>query len=131
MAVEVVHTPAPAGLDANALALRRTVMAANRTMMAWVRTALSMISFGFTIYKVLQGVAQIEHVHSYAARNAGLLLVGLGVVSLAAGTIEYWFTLKSLRQGRLFSFRNPTLLIAVVMWAGGTVVFFSILARFF
>ncbi|WP_424819733.1 YidH family protein [Salinisphaera sp.] len=36
------------------LASRRTVMAADRSLMAWVRTALSMISLGFTIYKLLQ-----------------------------------------------------------------------------
>jgi putative membrane protein len=35
------------------LALDRTRMAAERTLMAWVRTALSMIGFGFTIYKFL------------------------------------------------------------------------------
>jgi hypothetical protein len=32
------------------LALDRTRMASERTLMAWVRTALSMISFGFTIW---------------------------------------------------------------------------------
>ena len=36
------------------LALDRNKLAAERTLMAWVRTALSMISFGFTIYKFLQ-----------------------------------------------------------------------------
>ena len=29
-------------------------MAADRTLMGWLQTALSMISFGFTIYKFLQ-----------------------------------------------------------------------------
>ena len=38
----------------DALALDRNKLAAERTLMAWVRTALSMISFGFTIYKFLQ-----------------------------------------------------------------------------
>ena len=37
------------------LAASRTLMAADRSLMAWVRTGLSMISFGFTIYKILQG----------------------------------------------------------------------------
>ena len=47
--------------DANALAvertdwaLDRTYMAADRTLMAWVRTSISMIGFGFTLYKFLQ-----------------------------------------------------------------------------
>ncbi|PYY11310.1 MAG: hypothetical protein DMG61_19450, partial [Acidobacteria bacterium] len=38
------------------LAFERTRMAAERTLIAWIRTALSMISFGFTIYKFLQAM---------------------------------------------------------------------------
>ncbi len=33
------------------LALDRTALAHERTLMAWVQTAVSLISFGFTIYK--------------------------------------------------------------------------------
>jgi len=36
------------------LAIDRTRMASERTLQAWVRTALSMIAFGFTLYKFLQ-----------------------------------------------------------------------------
>jgi len=36
------------------LALLRTLNAAERTLMAWIRTAISMIGFGFTIYKFFQ-----------------------------------------------------------------------------
>ncbi|HMM77753.1 MAG TPA: DUF202 domain-containing protein [Gammaproteobacteria bacterium] len=32
----------------------RTLMAADRTSMAWTRTSLSLLGFGFTIYKVFQ-----------------------------------------------------------------------------
>ena len=39
----------------------RTIMAADRTLMAWVRTSLSMLSFGFTIYKVLDTAAKQGH----------------------------------------------------------------------
>jgi len=40
--------------DATELALDRTNLAHERTLMAWVRTAVSLISFGFTIYKFFQ-----------------------------------------------------------------------------
>src|ERR1700679_1367281 len=36
------------------LAMQRTSMAAERSLMAWVRTSLSMIGFGFSIYKFFQ-----------------------------------------------------------------------------
>src|ERR1035438_1784562 len=36
------------------LALDRNRRAADRTLMAWVRTALSMLGFGFFIYKFFQ-----------------------------------------------------------------------------
>ncbi len=41
-------------LTSEDMARLRTSMASDRTLMAWVRTALSMISFGFTIYKFFQ-----------------------------------------------------------------------------
>ena len=40
--------------DSNELAIERTIMAAERTLMSWTRTSISLISFGFTIYKFLQ-----------------------------------------------------------------------------
>ncbi|WP_208102982.1 DUF202 domain-containing protein, partial [Escherichia coli] len=60
-------TPAPKK-TATELAADRTLMAADRSLMAWVRTALSMISFGFTIYKILQGFQQSGTVLSGAAQ---------------------------------------------------------------
>ena len=70
------------------LAGDRTVMAADRTLMAWIRTALAMISFGFTIYKFLSYLKGSETLHAHnpeGPRYLGILLTGLGSVSLAAG----------------------------------------------
>ena len=36
------------------LAVDRTRLAYERTLMAWVRTSISLITFGFTIYKFFQ-----------------------------------------------------------------------------
>src|SRR4029450_2304049 len=68
------------------LALQRTRMAGERTLMAWIRTAISMIGFGFGIYKFFQ--YQAEKIaagnirHPQAPRNLGLTLVALGTLAL-------------------------------------------------
>jgi putative membrane protein len=77
--------------DTNQLALERTWMAHERTLMAWVRTAVSMISFGFTIYKFFQlDVGRpSEQVHmllsprlfSIAMISAGLFALGMALFS--------------------------------------------------
>jgi len=73
------------------LAVTRTLVALDRTLMAWVRTAASLISFGFTIYKFFQSLAQSERAADrlLSPRAVGLILIGLGVGSLIAALIEY------------------------------------------
>ena len=82
------------------LAVERSVMAANRTLMAWVRTALSMIGFGFTIYKVLLGVSQenVKVMSARSPRQIGMFLIILGTVSMILGTIEYMHTMRHLNK---------------------------------
>jgi len=49
------HPKADRPLDASTdLAFERSRLASERTLMAWIRTSLSMISFGFTIYKFFE-----------------------------------------------------------------------------
>src|ERR1700755_3084179 len=88
--------------DANDLAQERTPMAADLSLMAWLRTALSMISFGFTIYKLLQGFAEKggELGRAGSPRNIGLFLTGLGTVAMIMGLVEYWHRLQVLRARR-------------------------------
>lgn len=109
----------------------RTVMAADRTLMAWVRTALSMISFGFTIYKFLETAAsggQLQQ-HPESPQRVGLFLCGMGVMSLALGVISYWATLKELQRTDEFRLGRPSLLIAAIMAVGGTMMFIAIAKR--
>ena len=75
------------------LAIDRTLMGADRSLMAWIRTALSMISFGFTSYKVLQSLEQagIELARHSIPRDAGLFPTGMDTIAMVMGTIEYWY----------------------------------------
>ena len=108
----------------------RTVMAADRTLMAWVRTALSMLSFGFTIYKVLETAAQQGHLaRSNSPQQVGLFLAAMGTGSMILGVISYWTTLKDLRRTEDFRLGRPTLVVAFVMAAAGLALFVSIAAR--
>lgn len=121
--------PANLGLPSD-LGTFRTVMAADRTLMAWVRTALSMYSFGFTIYKFLEGAVESQAVHRAASpQTAGLFLVGMGTAAMVLGVTSYWVTLSDLRRTEEFRLGRPALLIAVLMMLGGVALFIAILRR--
>ncbi len=75
------------------LSVQRTLMAGDRTLMAWTRTALSMISFGFTIYKFMQymqeeGTNIIKNPNG--PRNFGFSLIALGIISLMIACLQHW-----------------------------------------
>jgi putative membrane protein len=105
------------------LAATRTLMAADRTLMAWIRTALAMISFGFTIYKFLSYLKSSEAIHAHnpeGPRNLGLLLTGLGSVSLAAGIVQYMQTLRQI--GAVLRYRVAFYVAWVVVALGFTIL---------
>jgi len=84
------------------LALDRTVLAHDRTLMAWVRTATSLISFGFTIYKFFQYLREHEG-HEPDGRVLGprrfaMLMISIGLASLALATLQQWRFRKKLRR---------------------------------
>jgi putative membrane protein len=75
----------------------RTLMAADRTLMAWMRTSLSMLSFGFTIYKFLLYVRESltnNIMKAQGPRRFGLVLIALGTVSMVFGLIDYYSTCR-------------------------------------
>jgi putative membrane protein len=111
------------------LATIRTLMGADRTLMAWVRTALAMISFGFTLYKFLEGMrASGEATVRASPRAIGLFLVGLGTLSMLAGLLEYRQTLLDLGVTKR-AIRRPAFAIALIMAAMGTLMFVSVIVR--
>jgi putative membrane protein len=118
-------------LERTRMAADRTLMAADRSLMAWVRTALSMISFGFTIYKLLQGFeeAGTQLTHASSPRAMGMFLTGMGTVAMVLGTVEYWFRLQDLRKQNGFAIWRPSFVMALLMSAIGLFLFIAIIAR--
>ena len=95
------------------LAVYRTALAASRSLMAWVRTGLSMIGFGFTIYKFMQ--ASADQFRPDAARTVGIFLITLGTVSVIFGCIEYWQTAREIRDEYHEDMRKFPLLAAALI----------------
>ena len=123
------------GDDRTKLALVRTVVALDRTLMAWVRTATSLISFGFTIYKFFQALREGQPVgerHLLTPRGVALVLIGLGVASLAVATVEYRSQLRELaasfaQYGPIR--RSPALAVATTLSGLGAVGFVLVFLR--
>jgi putative membrane protein len=85
------------------LAVQRTRMAADRTLMAIIRTSLSLISFGFTIFQLVQRLAESRVLQSDDApvRHFGIALVLLGIAMLILGILyhgQFMFALRVQRR---------------------------------
>jgi len=108
------------------LAVSRTVAAYDRTLMAWIRTCVSLISFGFTIYKFFQAVADKGIQPTFGLmgpRELGILMIAMGFLSLLAATIQNHIQLKRLKA------ENPGLNIPVSI-SKFLAFFISLLALF-
>ena len=114
------------------LALDRTRMAAERTLMAWVRTALSMIGFGFTIYKFLQVIQEqstLPVLRPQAPRNVGLMLTGIGTFAVIIACVQHWHYLTKLRPDQPYKPWGLTFIVACLIALLGLLMFGSILFR--
>ena len=67
--------------------------------MAWVRTAVSLISFGFTIYKFFEFEAGrgLPASPLLTPRQFGVIMIGTGLAALLLGTIDHRRYMKQLR----------------------------------
>ena len=111
------------------MALVRTVLAIDRSLMAWVRTALSLIGFGFTIFTFLHSLIGKGTValQEGAPRNAGLILIGLGTISLMMGILEYWKAMKHFHDTYGMSPWRVSIVTSLIVGLLGTTLFVMIL----
>jgi putative membrane protein len=107
------------------LAIERSRLASERTLMAWIRTSLSMISFGFTIYKFFQYLSQSPGFAGswppHGALNLGRTMVVLGVLLLAPAVVQHWLFLRSLSRRA-----NRRLPLSLALIAAGLILLIGI-----
>jgi putative membrane protein len=115
------------------LALQRTIIASERTLMAWIRTALSMIGFGFTIYKFFQylpeDLAAGNVRRPQAPRNLGLSLIALGTLALSAAAWQHRIFLKKVGASAPQQMLSVSFIVAMAVILIGLAAFYGVLVR--
>jgi putative membrane protein len=115
------------------LALERTIIAAERTLMAWIRTALSMIGFGFTIYKFFQyqadEIAAGNIRRPQAPRNLGMSLIALGTIALSAAAWQHRRFLKILGTANTRHEWSISFIVAIAVILIGLITLYGVVLR--
>lgn len=106
------------------LAFERTVMAENRTLMAWIRTAISLISFGFTIYKFFHEAIGSTH-RLISPRKIGMFMIGVGVLALAWGYMEFNDNIKKIKKSYPAVQRSRSAWLALIILVFGIALFIT------
>jgi putative membrane protein len=113
------------------LAVERTVQAVGRSLLAWVRTSLSLIGFGFTLFKFLQYLYQEgakELMRPQTPRNIGMFLIITGTIPLLLAIIQYLRQIKQLgKRGHLLL--DPNFLAAAVVFLFGFILTLTVVLR--
>jgi len=104
-------------------------MAADRTLLAWVRTSLSMNSFGFTIYKIIQGLQEgtTRFAIDLHPARAGMLLSGLGAICILIGMVQYYMVIHEVRRIMPYPHWRYSLALALIMLLVTVAIFLGIM----
>jgi putative membrane protein len=99
-------------------------------MMAWIRTGTSLITFGFSIYKLfqLEGLGHPQPGRLIGPREFAFMLVSIGLISLLLATIEHRQNIRTLGAQYAGRQRSLAVLVAALVSILGIL---ALLAMFF
>jgi putative membrane protein len=117
--------------DRTHLAYNRTFLALEGVMMGWIKTSMALITFGFTIYKFFQLELRSGAPSPYliGAREYGLAMVVIGLVSLLVATWEYRTNTMRLRAKCTNLPRSMAGVVAALVGVLGGIAFIVMLLR--
>ena len=113
------------------LAYERTTLAYERTLMAWIRTSISLISFGFTIYKFFQESSMTGERGDrlFTPRVVGMVMIGFGLIALLLAQIQHQIAVKKLREHYPAIQKSMSSIITILVLVFGLVLFLGALFR--
>ncbi len=114
---EVIDKPSPQNIQIE-LALTRTLLALDRTLLAWIRTSLTLVGFGFTLAKFVHDLIVNGSVHLIDAkypRELGITLMTLGIIGLLAGAVDYWRSVRKLKNSVSVSYWSASLVVSLIV----------------
>lgn len=87
--------------DGTLLAVERTRLGHDRTLLAWVRTSVSLISFGFTIYKFFEYLREAQangEQRVTGPRHFALVMILAGLITLILAAVQNRIDLARLER---------------------------------
>lgn len=116
-----------------ALSVERSFLSFERTLMSWLRTSLSLISFGFTLAKFFQYLAEERGGavvgplgRTWASDTVGLVMITIGTFALVAAVIQHHRRVSALRELGLAPQWNLAMWVATAIAALGVFAFFGV-----
>jgi putative membrane protein len=120
--------------ERTSLAIERSFLSFERTLMAWLRTSLSLISFGFTLAKFFQYLADERGTpvagpfgRTWASDTVGLVMVAIGTFAMVAAVIQHRRRVHALRGLGLVPQWNLALWVASLIALLGVFALISLL----
>jgi putative membrane protein len=130
---DIAHERTAIAHERTDLAYERSRLASDRTTMAYMRTSVSLIGFGFTIYKFFQYMSDMpgfEMLPSVGARNLGMALLILGAAMLFMAVAQQIVFMRRLSSGSGQKFPISIALVSsICMLAIGLLALANIIFR--